>query len=133
MAGWIHLEATKQHGNRQEKSWDDDGAKYTDAGFMIEEVPQLPWAASMRYVLCCAVLCFPHLWGRLQTMRTKGTKSKERAQSYGHLRSGLTARTLVSRFTAPSTLATVISKVPSYEALQLAGGLASGAMAVVTP
>lgn len=59
MAGWIHLEATKQHGNRQEKSWDDDGAKYTDAGFMIEEVPQLPWAASMRYVLCCAVLPSP--------------------------------------------------------------------------
>lgn len=46
---------------------------------------------------------------------------------------GLTAIALISRFTAPSTLATVISKVPGYEAAQPAGGLASGAMADVTP
>lgn len=54
-------------------------------------------------------------------------------QGDAHLGSGLTAMVLMSRFTAPSTLATVISKVPSYEATQLAGALASGDMADVTP
>jgi hypothetical protein len=39
----------------------------------------------------------------------------------------------VSRLAAPSTLATEISKLPSWEALQLAGALALGAMAEVIP
>lgn len=38
-----------------------------------------------------------------------------------------------SRLAAPATLATVISKVPSYEAEQPAGAEACGAMAEVTP